>query len=47
MTNNLQLQLRLRRLIPAVVIVIGLSLISGVLIQQVAAQDTGKLKPPF
>ena len=47
MTNTLQLHQRLRRLVPAVVIVLGLLLISAVMIQQVAAQDSGELKPPF
>jgi hypothetical protein len=36
-----------RRFIPAVVIVLGLLFISAVMIQQVAAQDNGGLKPPF
>ncbi len=47
MTSTLQLQRRLRRVVPVVVIVVGLLLISAVMIQQVAAQDTGELKPPF
>ena len=47
MTNTLPLHQRLRRLVPAVVIVLGLLLISAVLIQQVAAQESGSLKPPF
>jgi hypothetical protein len=47
MTSTVQLQRQMRRLIPVVVIVLGLVLISAVLIQQVAAQDTGSLKPPF
>jgi hypothetical protein len=47
MTSTLQLQRRLRRIAPAIVIVVGLVLISAVLIQQVVAQDSGTLKPPF
>ena len=47
MTSTSQSQLRLRRLIPAVVIVIGLLLIGAVTIQQVTAQNSGGLKPPF
>jgi hypothetical protein len=47
MTSTLQLQRRLRRIAPAIVIVVSLVLISAVLIQQVAAQDSGTLKPPF
>ena len=47
MTNTLQSHQRLRRLVPAAVIVLGLLLISAVVIQQVAAQDSGSLKPPF
>ena len=47
MTSTLQLQRRLRRIVPIVVIVVGLILISAVMIQQVAAQDSGVLKPPF
>lgn len=47
MTSTLQLQRRVRRLVPAVVIVLGLLLIGAVMIQQVAAQDRSGLKPPF
>src|SRR5512143_439444 len=47
MTSTVQLPRRLRRIVPVVVIVVGLLLISVVMIQQVAAQDTGNLKPPF
>src|SRR5512143_1075235 len=47
MTSTLQLQRRLRRVVPIVVIVMGLILISAVMIQQVAAQDSSGLKPPF
>ncbi len=47
MTSTLQLQRRLRRIVPVVVIVVGLILISAVMIQQVAAQDSSGLKPPF
>jgi hypothetical protein len=47
MTNTLQLQRRLRRLMPSVIIVLGLLLISVLIIQQVAAQDSSTLKPPF
>lgn len=47
MTSTLQLRRRLRRIVPVSVIVVGLLLISAVVIQQVAAQSTGKLKPPF
>jgi hypothetical protein len=47
MFNTLQPQRRLRRAVPAVVIVLGLLLISAAMIQQVIAQDRGTLKPPF
>src|SRR5512138_2731740 len=47
MTSTLQLQRRLRRVVPAIVIVAGLLLISLMVIQQVAAQDKGQLNPPF
>ena len=47
MTNLLPSQRRTRRVIPAVVIVLGLLLISAVMIQQVVAQDQSGLKPPF
>src|SRR5215468_5031095 len=48
MTNDtLQSQRRIRRVVPAMVILFGLLLVSAVLIQQVAAQDRGSLKPPF
>ena len=47
MLNTLQLQRRLRRVVPVVVIVFGLLLVSAVVIQQVAAQGNGELKPPF
>ncbi|HTP08246.1 MAG TPA: hypothetical protein VMP08_08355 [Anaerolineae bacterium] len=47
MTSTLQLQRRLRRIVPIIVIVVGLLLVSAVMIQQVAAQDGGGLKPPF
>ncbi len=47
MTSTLQLPRRSRRLVPASVIVLGLLLISTVMIQQVAAQDSSGLKPPF
>jgi len=47
MTNTLPSQRRTRRVIPAVVIVLGMLLISAVVIQQVAAQTDGGLKPPF
>jgi len=47
MTNTLPSQRRVRRVVPAVVIVLGLLLISAVVIQQVVAQDHGGLKPPF
>jgi len=47
MTSTVQLPRRLRRIVPAIVIVLGLLLISAVMIQQVAAQDSGQLKPPF
>jgi hypothetical protein len=46
MTSTWQLQRRLRRVVPVVVIVFGLVLISAVMIQQVVAQGGG-LKPPF
>src|SRR5512143_1692651 len=47
MSSTQQLQRRPRRLVPAMVIVLGLLLISVVMIQQVVAQDSGSLKPPF
>jgi hypothetical protein len=47
MTSTLQLQRRARRIVPAVVIAVGLLLISAIMFQQVAAQDSGTLKPPF
>jgi hypothetical protein len=47
MSSTLHLQQRLRRVVPAVVIVLGLLVISAAMIQQVAAQDGGTLKPPF
>jgi hypothetical protein len=47
MTSTLQLPQRVRRIVPAVVIVMGLLLISAIMFQQVAAQDGGGLKPPF
>ncbi len=47
MTSTLQLPRRSRRLVPAIVIVLGLLLISAVMIQQVVAQDGSGLKPPF
>jgi hypothetical protein len=47
MTSTLQLSRRARRIVPAVVIVVGLLLISAIMFQQVAAQDSGGLKPPF
>src|SRR5512139_3298399 len=47
MSSTLQLRRRLRRLVPALVIVLGLLLISAVMIQQAVAQDSGSLKPPF
>lgn len=47
MSSTQQLQRRPRRLVPVMVIVLGLLLISVVMIQQVVAQDSGSLKPPF
>jgi hypothetical protein len=47
MSSTQQLQRRPRRLVPTIVIVLGLLLISAVMIQQVVAQDSGSLKPPF
>jgi len=47
MTSTLQLPQRVRRIVPAVVIVAGLLLISAIMFQQVAAQDSSGLKPPF
>jgi hypothetical protein len=46
MTNTLQSQRRARRLIPAVVIVLGLLLISAVVIQKSSHRTLGP-KPPF
>ncbi len=47
MTSILPLSRRKRRLVPVVVIVLGLLVISAVMIQQVVAQDSSGLKPPF
>jgi hypothetical protein len=47
MTNILQLLRRSRRIVPAVVIVVGLLIISAIMFQQVTAQDGSDLKPPF
>lgn len=47
MTSILQSPRRVRRLVPIGVIVVGLLLISAIMFQQVVAQDSGGLKPPF
>ena len=47
LNDTLQSQRQMRRVVPTIVVVLGLLLISAVLIQQVAAQDNGSLKPPF
>jgi hypothetical protein len=43
----MQLSRRARRVVPAIVIVLGLVVISAIMFQQVAAQRTSGLKPPF
>ncbi len=47
MTNTLPLQRSVRRIVPIAIIVVGLILISVLLIQQVSAQESRTLKPPF
>jgi hypothetical protein len=47
MTTTSELRQPHRRLVPAIVIVVGLLLISAIMIQQVAAQNSSGLKPPF
>ncbi len=41
------LQLPLRRVVPLAIIVVGLIVISALVIQQVSAQASRTLKPPF
>ena len=47
MMSTMQLPRHLRRAVPVIVIVLGLLLITAVMIQQVVAQDSSGLKPPF
>jgi amino acid transporter len=41
------LQRPLRRIVPIAIIIVGLILISALVIQQVSAQESRTLKPPF
>ncbi len=47
MTSSLQHQRRPRRIVPVIVIVLGLLMVSAIMIQQAVAQSSGGLKPPF